>query len=72
MWRKGEHVTISSLPPVGTTYKTGDTCQVSGVYACVDCQNAGRASVIPLSKGERFPPCAKTRTAVSWRLSQYA
>lgn len=33
--------------------KTGETCTQSGVYRCSDHPHYE----IPLSKGERFPPC---------------
>lgn len=41
---------------MASTYdgKTGETCQMSGVYKC-DTHNS---NTIPLSKGERFPPCS--------------
>jgi hypothetical protein len=32
---------------------TGQVCQISGVYYCV----RHSENEIPLSKGERFPPC---------------
>jgi hypothetical protein len=39
-----------------TTYKmkgkTGEVCQQSGDYKC-----SKHAQIIPLTKGERFPPC---------------
>lgn len=35
---------------------TGQVCQVSGIYKC----SQHPANIIPLSKGEKFPPC-------SWR-----
>jgi hypothetical protein len=47
---------------------TGETCQESGVYQCTSCNK----QTIPLSKGERFPPCASERKAVNWRLIQKA
>lgn len=33
---------------------TGETCQKSGVYYCV----RHPKNEIPLSKGEKFPPCS--------------
>jgi len=35
------------------TGKTGETCQNSGVYKC----QLHPSNTIPLSKGEKFPPC---------------
>lgn len=43
--------------------QTGETCQTSGVYQCSSC-----ATTIPLSKGERFPPCGVERKGVTWVL----
>jgi len=57
---------------LGTTLRTGQKNPVSGVYACVDCRNAGRANEIPLSAGETFPPCRKCNAGVTWRLVRYA
>ena len=34
--------------------KTGEKCQVSGVYMC----SLHPSNTIPLSKGETFPPCS--------------
>ena len=34
--------------------KTGEICQQSGVYQC----SSHASNTIPLSKGERFPPCS--------------
>ncbi|PZR06081.1 MAG: hypothetical protein DI539_24570 [Flavobacterium psychrophilum] len=35
--------------------KTGEICQQSGVYKC----SLHPTNEIPLSKGEKFPPCSK-------------
>jgi len=37
------------------TGKTGQICQVSGVYEC----SLHPSNTIPLSKGETFPPCSR-------------
>mgnify|MGYP005815680541 CR=1 FL=1 len=42
---------------------TGETCQQSGVYRSSCCSNT-----IPLSKGERFPPCGSCRKGTTWIL----
>lgn len=48
------------------TGKTGETCQRSGIYTP---ENAHKhAAEIALSKGERFPPCAGCRLAITWSL----
>jgi len=33
--------------------RTGETCQVSGIYRCIN----HASNTIPLAKGNRFPPC---------------
>ena len=38
--------------PVSDVFKTGNTNPESAIYYCKECGN-----IIPLSKGERFPPC---------------
>jgi hypothetical protein len=40
----------------GTFFNTGEKCPESGVYEHF-CIKKGRMDSIPLSKGERFPPC---------------
>jgi hypothetical protein len=47
---------------------TGQTCPESGVYRCDSC-----STTIPLSKGERFPPCAREGgKSVNWTLARRA
>lgn len=38
-----------------TTGRTGETCSESGVYYC----STHPDNTIPLSKGEKFPPCSR-------------
>ncbi|MFN0213164.1 MAG: hypothetical protein ACKVT2_02825 [Saprospiraceae bacterium] len=48
---------------------TGTICQVSGVYQC----QLHTWNTIPLSKGERFPPCsAGNGHATTWVLVKTA
>jgi hypothetical protein len=61
-----------TLIPIGSTYRTGEINPVSGVFACTSCEKAGRRNTIPLTKGEKFPPCSKCSAGVTWRLQQYA
>ena len=44
------------------TYTTGSTNPESGLYDCDGCDE-----IIPLSKGETFPPCATCGSA-TWRM----
>ncbi len=69
---EGESGMSTTLTPIGSTFRTGEKNPVSGVFACVRCENAGRANTIPLSKGETFPPCSKCSSGVTWRLVRYA
>lgn len=62
----------TSLTPIGSTFRTGERNPVSGVFACVRCEQQGRRNTIPLSKGETFPPCSKCNAGVTWRLVNYA
>ncbi len=45
--------------------KTGETCQLSGVYRC----STHSTNTIPITKGERFPPCSlEGGHATTWSL----
>jgi hypothetical protein len=60
---------------IGDTFHTGETCIESGVYRYVNCNGFSCSPgqyEIPLSKGERFPPCKGCKTAVTWKLVRYA
>jgi len=49
--------------------RTGETCQVSGVYRCA----THTSNTIPLAKGNRFPPCGSgAGHATTWVLVQRA
>jgi hypothetical protein len=49
--------------------KTDETCKESGIYKC-DTHNA---NTIPLSKGERFPPCSwGNGHSATWRFVRSA
>lgn len=49
--------------------RTGDTCQVSGVYRC----SSHSGNTIPLAVGNRFPPCSMgTGHGTIWTLVQRA
>ncbi|MHB1418718.1 MAG: hypothetical protein ACYCX4_03900 [Bacillota bacterium] len=50
---------------------TGTINQQSGVYACPKCKQQGKKNEIPLSKGEKFPPC-NTHGGVDWVLVRKA
>lgn len=49
--------------------KTGESCQVSGVYKC----GTHSSNTIPLAVGNRFPPCSMgTGHATTWVLVRRA
>lgn len=50
------------------TSTTGSICQISGVYKCM----THPFNTIPLSKGERFPPCSISGHATTWVLVKTA
>lgn len=58
-------VTVST----STQGKTGQTCQVSGIYRC----QTHSSNTIPLSRGETFPPCSDGgRHGTTWILVRRA
>ena len=48
--------------------QTGTVCQVSGVYRC----ETHPSNTIPLSRGERFPPCSVGGHSATWILVRRA
>jgi len=63
---------------IGDTFRIGQVCQESGVYRlkncmCADCAcRSEEQRTIPLSKGEKFPPCKNCKADVVWELIQKA
>lgn len=52
-----------------TSGRTGETCQTSGVYYC----ETHSSNTIPLSKGEKFPPCSVSGGhSANWILKERA
>jgi len=49
--------------PVFSRFRTGDVNPESGLFICTGC-----GEIIPLSKGERFPPCASCKEGTDWQL----
>ena len=47
----------------GDIYHTGATCPESAKYQYQTCGT----QKIPLSNGERFPPCGTCKTGVDWK-----
>ncbi len=55
------------MTQIGDKFETGETNPVSGVFRASCCSNE-----IPLSKGERFPPCGRCKKATTWTLIRLA
>lgn len=50
-------------------FSPGEICPESGIYRLVHNINVSHEqSEIPLTKGERFPPCRNCSEPVSWEL----
>jgi len=63
----------------GDTFNIGEVCPESGVYRLKNCEKgtcfsrSEEQTTIPLSKGEKFPPCRNCKgTAVKWEFVQKA
>ena len=67
------------MSKVGDRFKTGQVCDTSGSYV-FDGYTDGSATpgptqeerVIPLSKGETFPPVKSSQKACWWKLQRVA
>jgi hypothetical protein len=58
--------TTSKKPASKKSYRTGEKCPESGLWAH-SCKEKGGKATIPLSKTETFPPC-RTCGSVRWTL----
>ena len=43
---------------IGSTYGTGQEAPVSGIYRCVQCEEAREINDMPISIDDNFPPCS--------------
>jgi hypothetical protein len=64
---------------VGDRFKTGDRCETSGSYVFDGYTDntprmppTSEERVIPLSRGETFPPIRSTRAGAWWKLQRIA
>lgn len=48
----------------GNKYMTGTTSPESGLFLCTNCKN----QIIPIAKGDTFPPCASCKAGPEWQL----
>ena len=54
-------------------FHPGDICPVSGMYRLTHAEEVSREqAVIPLTKGERFPPCRNCTSKIEWVLIEEA
>jgi hypothetical protein len=51
------------------TYKTGDICQVSGIYRVLN-HNVQHPKEITMVAGKEFPPCKECRRSVTYELKE--
>ena len=63
---------------LGTAFRTGESVPVSGVYVSIGhtdgthCSATPAERMVPLSRGEVFPPHRSCRAGVVWQLASYA
>lgn len=48
----------------GEVYEIGTESPVSGLFICMNCKK----EIIPLAKGEKFPPCRTCGEKTKWRV----
>ena len=54
-------------------YHPGEICPTSGIYRLVHHDSVSEEQAeIPLTKGERFPPCRNCENSVEWELVREA
>ncbi|NOK12583.1 YjzC family protein [Corallococcus exercitus] len=65
------------MATVGQRFKTGNVCETSGSYVFDGYENGSTAPsptaeerVIPLSKGETFPPIRSAKKSAWWKLQR--
>ena len=57
-------IMIAKAGEAGEKYPTGKNSPKSGLFLCTNCKK----QVIPIAKGNNFPPCALCRTGPKWQL----
>lgn len=54
-------------------YVPGEICTISGLYRLVNHKDVSKEQAeIPLSKGEKFPPCRNCTEKIEWVLVKEA
>ena len=55
------------------TFHPGDICPASGIYRLTSHKDVSPDQAeIPLTKGERFPPCRNCKETIEWQLVREA
>jgi len=55
------------------TFHPGEICPTSGIYRLTNHKDVSpNQAEIPLTKGERFPPCRNCKKTVEWKLVREA
>lgn len=65
--RKGKTVTwleVAVAGEAGKTFEVGANSPVSGLFICAHCMH----QIIPISKGDNFPPCRRCGGATKWQI----
>ena len=57
-------LSVAIAGEAGEIYGIGKDCPQSGLYICRDCFN----QVIPLAKGDNFPPCRTSGDKTAWQI----
>ena len=67
------------MAEIGDSFNIGEVCPESGLYhlkehACGqgNAQRSGDQKKIPLTKGEKFPPCRNCEGEIRWELIRKA
>ena len=69
---KGSYIMLKR----GDTFNIGEVCEESGVYRlkgkCASSCGSEEQREIPLTKGEKFPPCRSCKGKVVWEFVRQA
>ncbi|MFH1461533.1 MAG: YjzC family protein [bacterium] len=64
---------------IGEKFNIGKICPESGMYKLIEhgcgsgnAQRSENQKAIPLTKGEKFPPCKNCKGEISWELIEKA
>jgi len=57
-------ILVAVAGEAGKKYKVGIDSPESGLFICTNC----KSQIIPISKGDNFPPCSKCGKKTEWQL----